>query len=147
MENQNPLLGIANEAATLGNSISLKMIEFLNTVKDQPLGFRDLGLDFLAVCQILNALLGSLNEHFKSEQQFPQEAISELSKVLTQTLDDFAQLQNLLHKFIEYEKGGTFAKLQKTWRLVFADKDIAKIRGHLQANKGALTMTMLLTSM
>jgi hypothetical protein len=48
---------------------------------------------------------------------------------------------------MEYEKGGTFAMLQKTWRLVFADKDIAKIRGSLQANKGALTMTMLLTNM
>jgi hypothetical protein len=147
MADQNTLLGIANDATTLGNSISMKMVEFLITVKDQPAGFRDLGLDFLAICQILNSLLGSLNEHFKSQQPFPQKAIPELTKVLTQTLDDFAQLQSLLQKFMEYEKGGTFAMLQKTWRLVFADKDIAKIRSSLEANKGTLTMAMLLTDM
>jgi hypothetical protein len=37
--------------------------------------------------------------------------------------------------------------LQKTSRLVFADKDIARIRGSLQANKGALRMIMLLVNM
>jgi hypothetical protein len=37
--------------------------------------------------------------------------------------------------------------LQKTWCLVFADKDIDKIRGSLQANKGVFTMAMLLTNM
>jgi len=147
MADQNTLLGVANDASMLGNSISVKMVEFLNTVKDQPAGFRDLGLDFLAICQILNSLQESLNEHFKSQQPFPQKAIPELTKILSQTLGDFAQLQSLLHKFMEYEKGGTFAMLQKTWRLVFADKDIAKIRNSLQANKGTLTMTMLLTNL
>lgn len=48
---------------------------------------------------------------------------------------------------MEFEKGGTIAMLQKTWSLVFADKDIAKIRGSLQAGKGALRMTMLLIDM
>jgi hypothetical protein len=48
---------------------------------------------------------------------------------------------------MDYEKGGAFARLQKTWRSVFADKDIAKVRVSLQANKGALNMTMLLTNM
>jgi hypothetical protein len=67
--------------------------------------------------------------------------------VLAKTWDDFQHLQNLLQKFMDYEKGEAFARLQKTWRSVFADKDIAKVRGSLQANKGALNMTMLLTNM
>jgi hypothetical protein len=67
--------------------------------------------------------------------------------VLAKTADDFTALQALLQKFIDYEHGGTYARLQKTWRLVFADKDISKIRGSLQANRGALTMAMLLTNM
>jgi hypothetical protein len=48
---------------------------------------------------------------------------------------------------MDFEKGGTMAKLQKTWRLIFADKDIAKVRTSLQENRGALNMTMLLTNM
>jgi hypothetical protein len=113
----------------------------------RPAGFRDLGLDFLSISQILNSLEDSLKEHFKTKQPFPERAIPELAKVLAKTWDDFQHLQNLLQKFMDYEKGGTFARLQKTWRLVFADKDIAKVRGSLQANKGALNMTMLLTNM
>jgi hypothetical protein len=76
--------------------------------------------------QILNSLEGGLQEHFTSEQPFPQKAITELMKALAQTLGDFTKLEGLLQKFMDYEKGGTFATLQKTWRHVFADKDIAK---------------------
>src|SRR5438094_299868 len=111
MVDQDALLRFVNDATTLGNSISLKMVEFLNG--SQPAGFRDLGLDFLGICQVLNSLQESLNAHFESKQPFPEKAIPELTKVLTKTLDDFDHLQDLLHKFIEYEKGGTFAMLQK----------------------------------
>jgi len=119
----------------------------MNEVRDQPAGFRDLGLDFLSISQILNSLEDSLQSHFKTQQPFPRQAIPELSRILEKTLEDFKSLQGLLQKFMDYERGGTFARLQKTWRLVFADKEIAKVRGSLQTNKGALTMTMLLTNM
>jgi hypothetical protein len=141
------LLRTVSSTTVLGNSISLKMVDFLDHVKDQPAGFRDLGLDFLSISQILNSLEDSLKEHFKTRQPFPERAIPELTKVLAKTWDDFQHLQNLLQKFMDYEKGGAFARLQKTWRSVFADKDIAKVRASLQANKGALNMTMLLTNM
>jgi hypothetical protein len=141
------LLRTVSSTTVLGNSISLKMVDFLDHVKDQPAGFRDLGLDFLSISHILNSLEDSLKEHFKTRQPFPERAIPELTKVLAKSWDDFQHLQNLLQKFMDYEKGGAFARLQKTWRSVFADKDIAKVRGSLQANKGALNMTMLLTNM
>jgi hypothetical protein len=141
------LLRTVSSTTVLGNSISLKMVDFLDHVKDQPAGFRDLGIDFLSISQILNSLEDSLKEHFKTRQPFPERAIPELTKVLAKTWDDFQHLQNLLQKFMDYEKGGAFARLQKTWRSVFADKDIAKVRVSLQANKGALNMTMLLTNM
>lgn len=144
MADRDILLSTVSSATQLGNDISLKMVEFLNTVKDQPAGFRDLGLDFLSICSILNSLEDSLKEHFKTNQPFPHEAIPELIKVLKKTLDDFTQLKALLQKFMDYERGGAVAMLQKTWRMVFADKDIAKVRTSLQANSGALTMTILL---
>jgi hypothetical protein len=147
MGDQDTLLRSVNASTILGNSLSLKMVEFLNQVKDQPVGFRDLGLDFLGICQILSSLAESLNEHFMTRQPFPEQAIPELSKIITKTTDDFTQLQALLQKFMDFEKGGALARLQKTWRLVFADKDIAKVRTSLQQSRGALNMTMLLTNM
>ncbi len=48
---------------------------------------------------------------------------------------------------MDYEKGGAVGRVMKTWRSVFADKDIAKVRDSLKANKGALTMALYLTDM
>jgi len=147
MASQNGLLATTQSLDHLGNGISLTMVDFLNKVKNQPLGFRELGLDFLGICQIVSALRGSLQEHFQNNQPFPERAIPELTRILTKTSEDFTQLQKLLQKFMDYENGGTFAKLQKTWRLIFADKEIAKVSQSLQENRGALNMTMLLTNM
>jgi hypothetical protein len=147
MAQQDMLMRSIKACTILGDSISLKMVDFLNQVKDQPVGFRDLGLNFLGICQILSSVAESLNEHFRTNQPFPDRAIPELTKVITKTTQDFTQLQTLLQKFMDFEKGGTLAKLQKTWRLIFADKDIAKVRTSLQENRGALNMTMLLTNM
>jgi hypothetical protein len=130
-----------------GNDISQTMVDFLNSVKTQPLGFRDLGLDFLSVCKIVGSLRGSLEEHFETNQPFPERAVPELMKLLTETADDFVKLQGLLKKFMDFEKGGVTGAMQKTWRRVFADKDVAKVRDSLQKNSGALRMTMLLTNM
>jgi hypothetical protein len=68
-------------------------------------------------------------------------------KLLTETVDDFVKLQRLLKEFMDYEKGGVTGAMQKTRRRVFADKDVAKVRGSLQKKSGALRMTMLLTNM
>lgn len=66
--------------------------------------------------------------------------------MLTDTLDDFTKLDQLLQRFIDYERGGAVAMLQKTWRMVFAEKDITKARSSLQKSKETLTVMMLLTS-
>jgi hypothetical protein len=130
-----------------GSDISHAMVGFLNNVKSQPLGFRDLGLDFLEICKIIGSLRDSLEEHFQTNQPFPERAISELMKVLSRTAEDYEKLQSLLAKFVDYEKGGVKGKMQKTWKMLFADKDVAKVRSSLQEHKGALRMTMLLTNM
>lgn len=119
----------------------------MDNVRDQPIGFRPLGQDFLGISKILNSLEESLKEHFQTNQPFPERAIPELLRIIDQTTRNFSQLEALLQKFMDYEKGGTFARLQKTWRMFFADKDIAKLQTSLQESKGALNMTMLLTNM
>jgi hypothetical protein len=142
MADHDHLLRTTNSTTALGNTLTHQILTFLNTVSDQPLGFRPLAQDFLAISRILNTLESHLNS-----SPLPAAAIPELVKVLDQTLADFTQLKYLLEKFMKYEEGGTFAMLQKTWRMFVADKDITRVRNGLQASKGALTMTMLLTNM
>jgi hypothetical protein len=146
MADTTSLLSTTTRTTTLGNTISSKMLSFLDSVSSPPTGFRSLGLDFLSIIQILNSLSSSLSSHFTTST-LPPQAVSELTKILTQTLKDFENLQTLLEKFMDYEKGGAVGRVMKTWRSVFADKDIAKVRDSLKANKGALTMALYLTDM
>src|ERR1700760_3286118 len=115
MAAQNALLDTTVSLDRLGSGISLTMVEFLNNVKSQPLGFRQLGLDFLGICEIVNSLKSSLQQHFETNQPFPERAVPELSRILQKAYQDFGSLDQLLKKFMEYEKGGSFATLQKTW--------------------------------
>ena len=147
MADRESLLRVSDEATTMGDELSIRLVNFLNEVADQPSEFRNLAFDFLSLCQILSTLQEQLKVHFRTQQPFPAAAIPELRHLLIKTTDDFKKLQQLLQKVIDYEKGGVFAKLHKTWRQIFADKDIAAVRASLQANKGALTITMLLTNM
>jgi hypothetical protein len=141
------LLNSVHSVSAAGNRISHTMISFLDNVHDQPLGFRDLGRDFLSISQILNDLQKSLAEHFNTGQPFPERAIPELMRVVNNTAADFGELERLLNKFMEYEKGGVVAQLQKTWRHFFADRDIAKVQKSLREQRGSLNMAMLLTNM
>ncbi len=131
----------------LGNRLSLEMVGFLDQVKSQPSGFRELGLDFLSLSQLLNPLEEQLKEHFRTKKSFPPAAFTELLKILGKTAEDFTTLQTLLKKYMEYEKGGVLGKLAKTYRQIFIDKEIPEVRASLQANKAALTMTMHLVNM
>lgn len=67
MMDQEVLLRTTNESTTLGNKLLQKMADFLNEGKDQPSGFRNFGLDFLSLCQILNRLEEQLKEHFGTQ--------------------------------------------------------------------------------
>lgn len=130
-----------------GSKISTKMVDFLNNVSSQPIGFRELGLDFLGICKITEALKESLETHIQTNQPFPERAVPEIMRIIATTSADFKKLDMLLQKFIDYEAGGAVGKLQKTWRMFFADKDVAKVRNSLRENQAAIRMTMLLTDM
>jgi hypothetical protein len=140
MPTHQDLQSSVHTTSELGNAISGRMLSFLDTVNDQPLGFRNLGLDFLAISQILNTLEQSLSQ---SAEPFPTPAIPELIKLITKTHEDFVQLKALLERFLNYERGGLYAKMQKTWRMVFADKEIGKCKLALQEEKGGLRMMLV----
>jgi len=141
------LLQLCSRANQLGNTISTRMVQFLSEVKHQPVGFRELGNEFLDICRIMASIEAGLGGFLKSNGgQFPPDVLVELDRKFRQTVEDFLVLNQLLQKFLDYEKGGAVARVQKTWRMVFADKDIAKVRSSLQSNREALKMSMLVFS-
>ncbi|EOO03340.1 putative ankyrin repeat domain containing protein [Phaeoacremonium minimum UCRPA7] len=127
----------------MGNSISVRMLEYLSTVKNHPHGFRELAMDFLDICRILWSIEAGLTEASRTHNQFPSDMVQELDKKFRQTNDDFIVLNQMLVKYLEYEKKGGFARLQKGWRMMFADTNIHKMRESLAKSRDALRMSAL----
>lgn len=134
-------LELCSRATVLGNSISVRMLEYLSTAKSHPHGFRDLAGDFLDICRILWYIEAGLTEASRKHNQFPVDMVQELNKKFRQTHDDFIVLNQMLLKFLDYERKGAFGKLQKGWRMMFADTDIEKMRTSLSRSRDALRMS------
>ncbi|KAF2098228.1 ankyrin [Rhizodiscina lignyota] len=137
------LLDLCNKATILGNSISVRMLEYLSTAKNHPHGFRELATDFLDISRILWSIEAGLTEASRQKNQFPVEMINELDRKFRDTNDVMIVLNQMLLKFIDYERKGTFGRLQKGWRMMFIDSDIDKMRESLGKCRDALRMSAM----
>jgi ankyrin repeat protein len=137
------VLDICTKATLLGNKISVHMLEYLSTVKNHPHGFDTLAHDFLDICRILWSIEAGLNECSRTNQIFPPDMVQELERKFRTTYNDFQSLDQMLFKFLEYEKKGTVGKIQRGWRRMFADNDIEKMRDSLSKTREALRMSAL----
>lgn len=137
------LLDLCTRATSQGNTISVRMLEYLSTVKDPPFGFRDLASNFLEICRILYSIEAGLTETQRANGQFPNDMQLELDKKFRQTNDDFIVLNQMLVKFLEYEKKSSFGKLKKGWHMMFADTDIHKMKDSLARTRDALGMSAM----
>ncbi len=80
---------ICTKATLLGNKISVRMLEYLSTVKQHPEGFDSLCQDFLDVCRILWSIETGLNEFTRSNRSFPADMIIELERKFRAAHTDF----------------------------------------------------------
>ncbi|KAG7105136.1 Elongation factor 2 like protein [Verticillium longisporum] len=83
------VLDLCTRSTLLGNNISVRMLEFLTTVKHQPHGFRELAESFLDVCRHLWSIEAGLAEASRTNQEFPSDMIQELDSKFRQTNHDF----------------------------------------------------------
>jgi len=74
------LLDLCTRATSQGNTISVRMLEYLSTVKEPPHGFRELATNFLEICRILYSIEAGLSEAMRSHSQFPNDMQQELDK-------------------------------------------------------------------
>lgn len=137
------LIDLCTRATNLGNSVSVRLLEYLSTVKHHPHGFRELATDFLDISRILWSIEAGLLESSRSHNQLPSDMVKELDKKFRGTNDDFIVLNQLLLKLLEYEKKRGFGKLSKGWHMMFVDTDIHKMRESLEKSRDALRMSAL----
>jgi ankyrin repeat protein len=145
-EAKDGLIDLCTHATLQGNNISVRMLEFLTTFKHVPTGFRDLAFEFLDICRLLwsiEAGLLDLARRPDRERDFPADMEVELAANFRTLNTDFASLGHMLFRFLEYEKNGTFGRLQKGWRMMFADKEISRMRNSLKKSREALRMSAL----
>lgn len=136
-------LDACTKVTTLGNRISVHMLEYLSTVKDHPEGFEQLTREFLDVCRILFSIEAGLSDANKSGKRFPSDMVIELERKFRSTQSDFQELDRMIHKFLEYEHKGTVGRIQKGFRRVFPDHDIHRMRESLSRSREALRMSAL----
>jgi ankyrin repeat protein len=137
------LLELCTRAALLGNSISVRMLEYLSTAKNHPPGFKELAFEFLDLSRIMWSIEAGLMEASRKKSKLPVDMVEELDNKFRKTNDDFIVLNHLLLKYLEYETRGTFGRLQKGWRIMFSSTDIEKIRESLAKNRDALRMSSM----
>ena len=137
------VLEICTKATLLGNKISVRMLEYLSTVKQHPEGFDSLAQDFLDICRILWSIEAGLNEFSRTNRKFPADMIVELERKFRSTFADFQTLDKMLARFLEYENRGTVGKIQKGFRKMFPDHEIDKMRDSLGRTREALRMSAL----
>lgn len=134
-------LDLCDRTVTLGNTIAIRMLEYIGTVKHQVQGFGQLASEFLEVSRILWAIetgLKSSNKH-----HMPADMTAELEKRFRQTNDDFIVLNQLVTRFLENDKKQGFARLSKGFKMMFADSDVHKMRASLEKSREALRMSAL----
>lgn len=137
-------LDLCDKAVVLGNSIAIRMLEYLSTVKHQVQGFRDLASEFLDVSRILWAIESGLkNQTRDSKHDLPGDMRLELEKRFRHTHDDFIVLNQLVTRFLDNDKKQGFARFSKGFKMMFADSDVNKMRASLDKTREALRMSAL----
>ena len=144
-QKESNLLNLCTQATIQGNNISVRMLEFLTTFKSHPTGFRELAHEFLDISRILWSIEAGLIDLSRKQDshRFPTDMEKELDKKFRALNTDFQSLGHLLFRYLEYEKNGAFGKLQKSWRMMFADKDISRMRDSLAKSREGLRMSAL----
>ncbi|ROW08371.1 hypothetical protein VMCG_03264 [Cytospora schulzeri] len=139
-------LELCDKATVLGNTIAIRMLEYLSTVKNHVQGFGDLANEFLEVCRILWAIESGLSDaahHHKPHAGFSPEMTAEMERHFRQAHDDFIVLNQLVTRFLDNDKKHGFARVAKGFKMMFADSDVHKMRASLEKTSEALRMSAL----
>lgn len=124
-----------------GNTISIRMLEYLGTSKNAIPGFETLATEFIELCRLLWSIEAGLTESAKNPRHaVPVEVTQDLDKRFRQVSDEFTVLQQMVVKFVDNDagKGGGFGR---RFRMMFADTDVDKMRSTLSRSRDSLKVS------
>lgn len=130
---------LCHRVTAQGNTIAIRMLEYLSSAKHPLPGFQPLSADFIDLCQELWSIEAGLSEANKTRNALPAEVGQELDKRIRQVNDEFVVLGQMVSKFVDNEgKKGTFGS---KFRMMFADTDVDKMRVTLHRSKESLKVS------
>ncbi|KAF3041418.1 hypothetical protein E8E11_003696 [Didymella keratinophila] len=132
---------LCQRVTTQGNTISIRMLEYLGTSKNAIPGFEALATEFIELCRLLWSIEAGLTESAKNPRHaIPVEVTQELDKRFRQVSDEFIVLQQMVVKFVDNDagKGGGFGR---RFRMMFADTDVDKMRTTLSRSRDSLKVS------
>ena len=132
---------LCQRVTTQGNTISIRMLEYLVTSKNAIPGFEALANEFIELCRLLWSIEAGLTESAKNPRNaIPVEVTQELDRRFRQVGDELTVLQQMVVKFVDNDagKGGGFGR---RFRMMFADTDVDKMRTTLSRSRDSLKVS------
>ncbi|KAF9697375.1 hypothetical protein EKO04_004633 [Ascochyta lentis] len=122
-----------------GNTVSIRMLEYLSSTKEPVRGFFPLATSFLDLARLVWSIEAGINESFKTRKTYPVEITQGLDTRFRQIHDEFTVLSQMVSKFIDNDngKGG----LGKRMRMMFADSEVDKVRLALMKSSESLKVS------
>ncbi|KAH6616443.1 ankyrin repeat-containing domain protein [Boeremia exigua] len=132
-------IALCKKVNTQGNTVSIRMLEYLSSSKEPVHGFLALANTFLDLVRLVWTIEAGIEESFKTRKTYPVEITSELDARFRHIYDEFIVLSQMVSKFIDNDngKGG----LGKRMRMMFADSEVDKVRMALLKSIESLKMS------
>lgn len=132
-------LELCNKATTQGNSISIRMLEYLSSAKHPVHGVQTLATEFLELSRLIWSIEAGLTESSHKRNAIPADVTQELDKQFRRIGDEFIVVNQMMLKLLDNEnKKGGFGR---AFRMMFADTDVDKIRNTLMKSRDQLKMS------
>jgi ankyrin repeat protein len=132
-------LELCDRVTTQGNSISIRMLEYLSSPKHQVHGFQSLASEFLDLFRNVWYIQAGLTTANRKREPLPSDMTQVLDKQFRQINDELIVLNQMVTKFVDNDKKG--GGLGKKFRMMFADSDVDKMRSTISKSRDALQMS------
>lgn len=137
-------LQLCKNIAAAGDAVAERMAEYSSLVKHLPHGFDNLANELLDACQILFYIEAGLDEAVRSAHPLPLEMVTVLERRFRAAQSDFKVLDQLVGKFLEYERRGAMGRMRRGFAKAFGDNGVEKMTLTLQKRREDLKMSALM---
>lgn len=91
-------LELCSRVNAQGNTIAIRMLEYLSSAKHPIPGFQPLATEFIGLCQVLWSIEAGLIEATKTRNGLPTEVAQELDRRIRQVHEEFLVLGQMVNK-------------------------------------------------